>query len=56
MADPSVLWRNEPVNDSWVDAYLVRIGAERPARPDAEALRELPREVAIEALVTSAVA
>jgi len=29
------------VNDSWVDDYLTRIGAERPARPDAGALREL---------------
>jgi N-hydroxyarylamine O-acetyltransferase len=29
------------VNDSWVDAYLARIGADRPARPDGEALREL---------------
>jgi N-hydroxyarylamine O-acetyltransferase len=29
------------VNDSWVDAYLARIGAERPVRPDAAALREL---------------
>jgi N-hydroxyarylamine O-acetyltransferase len=29
------------MNDSWVDAYLARIGAERPARPDAAALRDL---------------
>jgi N-hydroxyarylamine O-acetyltransferase len=35
------MWGNEGVNDSWVDAYLARIGAERPARPDAAALREL---------------
>jgi N-hydroxyarylamine O-acetyltransferase len=41
MACPAILWRNEPVNESWVDAYLARIGAERPVRPDAEALREL---------------
>jgi N-hydroxyarylamine O-acetyltransferase len=41
MARPGRLWRNERVNDSWVDAYLARIGAERPVRPDAEALRAL---------------
>jgi N-hydroxyarylamine O-acetyltransferase len=35
------MWANEGVNDSWVDAYLARIGAKRPARPDAAALREL---------------
>ena len=29
------------MTDSWVDAYLDRIGAERPARPDGEALRDL---------------
>jgi N-hydroxyarylamine O-acetyltransferase len=29
------------VNDSWVDAYLARIGAERPARPDIGSLRDL---------------
>jgi N-hydroxyarylamine O-acetyltransferase len=29
------------VNDSWADAYLDRIGAERPMRPDDDALREL---------------
>ncbi|MDN3355964.1 arylamine N-acetyltransferase [Actinomadura sp. DC4] len=29
------------MNDSWVNAYLTRIGAERPSRPDAEALRVL---------------
>ncbi|GLY91031.1 arylamine N-acetyltransferase family protein [Actinoallomurus iriomotensis] len=29
------------MNDSWVDAYLARIGAARPARPDGEALRDL---------------
>lgn len=29
------------MTDSWVDAYLTRIGAELPARPDADALREL---------------
>jgi N-hydroxyarylamine O-acetyltransferase len=29
------------VTDSWVDPYLARIGAERPARPDDDALREL---------------
>lgn len=29
------------MNDSWADAYLARIGAERPARPDAAALRDL---------------
>ncbi len=29
------------MNDSWVDAYLARIGAERPVRPDAAALRDL---------------
>jgi N-hydroxyarylamine O-acetyltransferase len=29
------------VNDSWADAYLNRIGAERPARPDDDALRAL---------------
>lgn len=27
--------------ESWVDAYLARIGVERPARPDDDALREL---------------
>lgn len=37
-----MMWGNGTVNDnSWVDAYLARIGAERPARPDGEALREL---------------
>lgn len=35
------MWANGSVNDSWVDAYLARIGAERPVRPDDEALREL---------------
>ena len=29
------------VNSTWVDAYLARIGAGRPARPDAGALRDL---------------
>jgi N-hydroxyarylamine O-acetyltransferase len=29
------------MDDSSVDAYLARIGMDRPARPDAEALREL---------------
>jgi N-hydroxyarylamine O-acetyltransferase len=29
------------MSDSWVDAYLTRIGAERPVRPDLDALREL---------------
>src|SRR3569833_4073382 len=34
------VWPNGTVNDSWADAYLTRSGAKRPARPDAEALRE----------------
>ncbi|WP_329250222.1 arylamine N-acetyltransferase [Actinoallomurus sp. NBC_01490] len=29
------------MTDSWVDAYLDRIRADRPARPDGEALRDL---------------
>jgi N-hydroxyarylamine O-acetyltransferase len=29
------------VNETWVEAYLTRIGAERPVRPDADALRDL---------------
>jgi N-hydroxyarylamine O-acetyltransferase len=29
------------VTDSWGDPYLARIGADRPARPDDDALREL---------------
>jgi N-hydroxyarylamine O-acetyltransferase len=29
------------MSHSWVDAYLTRIGAERPVRPDLDALREL---------------
>ena len=29
------------MNDSWTDAYLSRIGAARPARADADALRDL---------------
>jgi N-hydroxyarylamine O-acetyltransferase len=32
---------NEIMNDSWVDAYLARIDAKRPAAPDAGALRDL---------------
>jgi arylamine N-acetyltransferase len=35
------MWGNEGMNDSWVDAYLARIGVERPARPDAAVLRDL---------------
>lgn len=35
------MWANRTVNDSCVGAYLARIGAERPGRPDDEALREL---------------
>jgi N-hydroxyarylamine O-acetyltransferase len=31
------------VNETWISAYLARIGAERPARPDAAALRDLHR-------------
>lgn len=41
MARAPSTWANGTVNDSWVDAYLARIGAERPARADDEALREL---------------
>jgi N-hydroxyarylamine O-acetyltransferase len=41
MARRRRVWPNGTVNDSWADAYLTRIGAKRPARPDAEALREL---------------
>lgn len=31
------------MNESWVDAYLARIGADRPARPGIAALRDLHR-------------
>jgi N-hydroxyarylamine O-acetyltransferase len=53
MARPAAAWLNgsgmdvstteDLMNESDVDAYLARIGAARPTRPDAGALRELQR-------------